>query len=320
MEKAIFAMIASAVVGVFVYPKFIEFLESKGSKQEVNEFAPDAFKEKKKTVTFGGAVFVAVPIIVMVILNGFTLNRDLFLLIMVYGSYALIGFVDDYKIVTEGKNDGISAKTKMAAQLGLSVVFYAVYILTGGDNMLSIPFLKTPINLGIFYLPLVMFMLSGASNAVNLTDGMDGLAGGTSLIAFIPFAYYAYKVGNFGVLLFILAIIGGLIAFLFFNRKPARIFMGDVGSLALGAALAAVAIVLGKEVILVVVAGVFVFETLCVIIQKISWKLRKKRIFRFTPIHYSFTLNGWDEADVVNMFYGIGLVCMVIGFVLLSLS
>ncbi|CAM4326881.1 phospho-N-acetylmuramoyl-pentapeptide-transferase [Erysipelothrix aquatica] len=320
MEIALLGLVASAILTILAYPRFIAFLETRGSKQTVSEYALDAFKNKKKTPTFGGALFVIVPIVVALILNGFNVNRDLWLLVLVFGSYAFIGFVDDYKIVTEGKNDGISPRAKMLSQLVLSVVFYVIYIQTGGDNLLAIPFVKQPIDLGIGYLFLIMFMFAGASNAVNLTDGMDGLAGGTTLIALIPFAYLAIKLGRNSVLLFILSLIGALIGFLVFNRKPAKIFMGDVGSLALGAALAAISVLLGAELIFAVVGGVFVFETVCVIIQRTSWKIRKKRVFRYTPIHYSFTLNGWEETDVVNLFYAIGLVCMVIGSVLIALT
>ncbi|QIK57336.1 phospho-N-acetylmuramoyl-pentapeptide-transferase [Erysipelothrix sp. HDW6A] len=320
MVIEILGLVGAFTLTFITYPKFIRYLESRDTQQQVSEYALEAFKNKKKTPTFGGLLFVVVPSLVMILLNGFKIDRSLFLLVFVFCIYALIGFIDDYKIVTEGKNDGLTPKTKMGFQLLFSLVFYGIYISTGGTNTLKIPFITQAIDLGYLYIPFIMFLFSGASNAVNLTDGMDGLAGGTMVIALIPFAYLAYDQNESGVLLFILALIGGLLAFLMFNKKPAQIFMGDVGSLALGAALAGISVLLDAEMLLVVIGGVFVFETLCVIIQKISWKTRHKRVFKYTPIHYSFTLSGWKEADVVNLFYAIGLICMVLGFVLIALS
>lgn len=319
MEFSIISMLIAFGLAYLCYPKFIEYLESQNSQQQVSEYALDAFKNKKKTPTFGGLIFVVIPIIVSIVVNGFNFNSQLYLLLFVFGSYGLIGFIDDYKIVTEGKNDGLSAKAKMLMQLVLAIVFYFLYMLSGGDTTISIPFTTQSIDLGILYLPFIMFMFSGSSNAVNLTDGMDGLAAGTTIIAMIPLIFVSYQT-NSPLLIGLLTILGGLVAFLFYNRKPAKIFMGDVGSLSLGAMLAAAAVLMKIEVLYAIIAGVFVIETLCVIIQKISWKTRKKRIFRYTPIHYSFTLSGWDESDVVNFFYAIGLVFMVIGLVLIALS
>lgn len=306
-------------VSIFVYPRFIELLTNSDLKQQVSEYALDEFKDKKQTPTFGGLIFVVVPIAVTLILNGLKFSQDILLLIFVFASYAIIGLVDDYKIVKEGKNDGIKPATKMIAQLVLAVSFYTIYRFYGGDTVLMIPFVKTGIDIGLFYIPFVMFLLAGTSNAVNLTDGMDGLASGTVLIALIPFAWFALQSARLEIFLFILSVMGSLLGFLIYNRKPAQIFMGDVGSLPLGALLAAVSILLSKEILLAVIGFVFVFETVCVIIQRVSWKIRKKRVFRYTPIHYSFTLAGWKEQDVVNLFYIIGLVVMVIGLAVSAL-
>lgn len=319
MEIVIITMILSFVVAALCYPKFIAYLEAKNSKQQVSEYALEAFKNKKKTPTFGGVIFVVVPILVAMIINGFNFNNNLYLLLFVYGSYGLIGFIDDYKIVTEGKNDGLSPRSKMLMQLALAVVFYILYRMSGGNNEIVIPFTRSSLDLGLLYLPFIMFMFSGSSNAVNLTDGMDGLAAGTTLIAMVPLIFVAYT-SNSSILIGLVSIFASLAAFMVYNKKPAKIFMGDVGSLSLGAMLAAAAVLLKIEALYVIIGGVFVFETLCVIIQKISWKTRKKRIFKYTPIHYSFTLSGWNEEDVVKFFYAIGLVFMVMGLVLIALS
>lgn len=303
-----------------IYPKFIEYLNNQGSKQEVSQYALDEFKNKAKTPTFGGLVFVGVASIVSLTLGLFSFSPLALLVIGSFAGFAIIGYIDDYKIVNEGKNDGLSPKAKMGGQLLLAALFFFVYKAVGGSTALTIPFVAQPLELGWFYLPFIMFLFAGSSNAVNLTDGMDGLAGGTSIIALIPFAYVAYTKGETAILIIVLVTIGTLLAYLVYNRKPAKIFMGDVGSLALGALFAALSVVLNKEILLAVAGGVFVIETLCVIIQRLSWKLRKKKIFPYTPIHYSFTMKGWDEADVVNLFYAVGVVFMVLAFVLVTLT
>ncbi len=313
MQFVILGLVVSIGLGLYLYPLMIENLNSMNVQQQVSEYALDAFKDKQKTPTFGGLLFVALPIIIIVVFRGFSFSTDLALLVFVYGAHGVLGFVDDYKIVKDGKNDGISPRVKLFGQILIAFVFYGVYILSGGTNELVIPLINVSVSSWMVYCPLVIFMIVGTSNGVNLTDGMDGLAGGTVLIALLPFAYFAYIDGRMDILLFISTVVGSLIAFLVFNKKPARIFMGDVGSLALGALLASLAILLNRELLLIIIGFVFVFETLCVIIQQISWRTRKKRVFRYTPIHYSFTLSGWKEQDVVNMFYVMGVIALILG-------
>ncbi|AZK44534.1 MULTISPECIES: phospho-N-acetylmuramoyl-pentapeptide-transferase [Erysipelothrix] len=320
MIVGIIAMLTAFALSVVAYPRFIKYLQTSNMEQKVSEYALEEFKNKQKTPTFGGFIFVVVSVLVALVFNGFNFNGSVLLLIGVYAMYALIGLIDDYKIVKEGKNDGLSPKVKMFSQLLLAVLFYVIYIKMGGDNKLALPFMKEPIDLGWFYLPLLMFIFAGASNAVNLTDGMDGLAGGTSVIAFAAFAFVAYTLNRMDVFMVLLAVIGGLLGFLVYNRKPAKIIMGDVGSLALGALFAGVSVLLNKEILLAIVGGVFVFETLCVIIQRTSWKLRHKKVFKYTPIHYSFTLNGWKEENVVNFFYALGVAFAIIGLALNAIA
>lgn len=320
MIVGIIAMLTAFALSVVAYPRFIKYLQKSNMEQKVSEYALEEFKNKQKTPTFGGFVFVVIPVLVALVFNGFNFNESVLLLVGVYAMYALIGLVDDYKIVKEGKNDGLSPRFKMLGQLLLAVLFYVIYIKMGGDNKLAIPFMKEPLDLGWFYLPLIMFIFAGSSNAVNLTDGMDGLAGGTSIIGFAAFAFVAYTVNRMDIFMVLLAVIGALFGFLVFNRKPAKIFMGDVGSLALGALFAGVSVLLNKEILLAIIGGVFVFETLCVIIQRTSWKLRHKKVFKYTPIHYSFTLNGWKEENVVNFFYALGVAFAIIGLALNAIA
>jgi phospho-N-acetylmuramoyl-pentapeptide-transferase len=173
--------------------------------------------------------------------------------------------------------------------------------------------MNVSIDLQLFYIVFVLFIFTGSSNAVNLTDGMDGLAGGTSLIALIPFAIFAYLQEEAFIFAFILALMASLFAYLLFNKHPAKIIMGDTGALALGAVLAALALVLKQEFSFVFIMAVFIYETLCVIIQIGSVKLFKRRVFKYTPIHYSYTLSGWKETNVVYFFWGLGFISMIIG-------
>lgn len=303
----------SFVVSLLLYPHFIEFLKTNDISQKPSEYALDEYKDKEQTVTFGGLLFVIIPILVTLVLLIFKPSALTLLVMVMFLLYGIIGLVDDYLIIKMKNNDGLKPSHKFLLQIGISILFYFLYIQLGGNTQLKIPFVPNPIELSWLYLPFVMIMLSGASNGVNLTDGMDGLATGTVMIALVPFMIFSYLTNKTALLIFILSLIGSLGAFLVYNRKPAKIFMGDVGSLPLGALLAMLAIVLNKELLLIIIGGVFVFETLTVIIQKISWKLRKKRVFKYTPIHYTFILNGWKEKDVVLFFYGLGLACMIIG-------
>ncbi len=231
----------------------------------------------------------------------------------VFLAYGLLGFVDDYKIITEGRNDGLKASHKLLMQMVIGVAFYFIYTNTGGTTIIDLPVLNRGINLGILYLPFVVIMFSAYSNAVNLTDGMDGLATGTSIIAFLALAYFAYVQAEFEILVILLGVVGALLSFLVFNYSPAKIFMGDVGSLALGALFAVVSVYLNLEIVSLLIGGVFVFETLCVVIQQISWRTRRKRVFKYTPIHYSFVLSGWKEESVVHFFWFLGLVGALVG-------
>lgn len=306
--------IVSAVIAGCLFPFFIAFLNQKNHQQAVSEYSLESFKIKQKTPTLGGVIFVLIPLVIMLILDfkSFSSIKNI-LVYLTYLGYALIGFVDDLKIILEKNNKGLPASVKFTAQVVLALVFFILYRQYISTEI-SIPFIKgLSIDLGWFYALLVLLMFSGASNGVNLTDGMDGLAGGTSFLAMIPFIIFAYLQHETSLVYFGLALLGSLAAYLFFNRHPARIFMGDTGALALGAVLAAYALVLKQEVSLILIGGVFVFETACVMLQIGSVKLRKKRIFKYTPIHYSFTLSGWKETNVVKFFWFLGFIFMGLG-------
>jgi phospho-N-acetylmuramoyl-pentapeptide-transferase len=311
--QAIFVSGLSFGLSFILYPLFINFLNKKQHQQIVSEFSLDSFKAKAKTPSLGGVLFVLIPVISLVVLIPDSLyDTRIMLVLLVYLAYGLIGFIDDYKIILERNNKGLSARVKFMMQLVLAIIFYFVFR-QGLSTSIDLPFTDYSIDLGLIYALFVLFIFTGSSNAVNLTDGMDGLAGGTSLIALIPFAVFSYIQNEIYVFAFICALMASLIAYLWFNKHPAKIIMGDTGALALGAVLAAIALVLKQEFSFVFIMAVFIYETLCVMIQIGSVKLFKKRVFKYTPIHYSYTLSGWKETNVVYFFWFLGFVAMLIG-------
>ena len=318
---ALIAMMSSFCLAVVIYPKVIPYFRSIKVNQSVSEYAIDAFKDKPITPTLGGTVFVSVSLVVglmgYVFVNNllkYTWRTDHFWLVFAaYAGYSLIGFWDDYKIIKEGRNDGLNPWLKAGLQLVLAIIFFNVYQAAGNPLVLSIPIIKVSLPLGFLYILLILVMFVGTSNAVNITDGMDGLAGGVTLIALVPFMIFAHLQQSYLLLMILGAIFGSVAGFLLFNLKPAKIFMGDCGSLGIGGMFAATALVLNKEIALIIIGGVFVWETMTVIIQILAVKTIKRRVFQYSPIHYSFVLSGWREQAVVLMFYLVGLICALVG-------
>lgn len=311
--QALFVSGLSFGLSLFLYPLFINYLNKRQHQQIVSEFSLESFKAKAKTPSLGGVLFVLIPVISLVVLYPQSLlDTRIVLVLLVYCAYGLIGFIDDYKIILERNNKGLSARVKFMMQLILAIIFYFIFRQELSSSI-DLPFTDLDIDLGVLYALFVLFIFTGSSNAVNLTDGMDGLAGGTSLIALVPFAVFAYLQNEAYVFAFICALMASLIAYLWFNKHPAKIIMGDTGALALGAVLAAIALVLKQEFSFVFIMAVFIYETLCVMIQIGSVKLFKKRVFKYTPIHYSYTLSGWKETNVVYFFWFLGFVSMIIG-------
>ena len=299
----------SLAIVLITMPLLIRFLHKINYNQAVSEYSLQQYKEKQKTPTMGGILFVLTPVAVTLLMYPGTLgDLQVMIVMLAYVGYGLIGFLDDYIIVIRQDNEGLRPRTKFLLQLLLAVVFFLMYRQDATTDII-IPFFETVIPLGGLYMLLVFFMFTGTSNAVNLTDGMDGLAAGTSFLAFAPFVLFALQQQKLVIAVFLMAVMGALLGFLRYNVHPAKIFMGDTGSLALGGALAAVSMVLKQEIALMVIGGVFVWETLCVIIQISSVKLRGKRVFRYTPIHYSFVIGGMRETQVVLMFWILGLIC-----------
>ena len=296
-----------------VMPILIPFLHKIKFGQSIRKEGPQSHMKKTGTPTMGGIVFVIVPLLVMAILDHQAFfSLDVLIVMLAYLGYALIGFIDDYLIVVQKKNDGLKPAVKFAMQSVLDVLFYFIY--QGmASTAIDLPFIKEPLELGIFYFALVFIMFTAESNAVNLTDGLDGLCAGCSVIAIAPYIVFALVQKNSDLALLLLAVAGALLGYLKFNLHPAKIFMGDTGSLALGGLLAASAMVLKKELLLLIIGAVFLIETLSVVIQVTSYKLTRKRVFKMAPIHHHFELSGFKETQVVLLFWSFGLICAVIG-------
>lgn len=312
----IISLFISFAVTALAYPSFIKQMDRLNTHQSVSEYSLEQFKSKKKTPTMGGILFVLIPLIIALIVQPKSfMDLKMGVVYLTFLGYGLIGFWDDYKIVVEKNNAGMKPSHKFIAQLILAVVVYFIYH-SFANNSVWIPFMSDPINLRWLYVILIFIMFTGASNGVNITDGMDGLAGGTVLIALFGFFALTLSMSQLWLSNFILMVIGSLAAYLVYNIHPAKIIMGDTGSLALGALLAVIAMVIKQEFLLIIFGAVFVIETLCVIIQIGSVKLFKRRVFKYTPIHYAFTLSGWKETRVVTMFWILGLCFAILGLIL----
>jgi phospho-N-acetylmuramoyl-pentapeptide-transferase len=283
-----------------------------------------------------GGILINIAILIPTLLWADILNPYIWIVLFVTFAYGAIGFIDDYRKLVKRRNLGLTAKQKFTAQIlvalaaGLAIA-YLPSIHNNYSTVLTFPFFKTlHLNLGFLYIPFIIVVIVGASNAVNLTDGLDGLAIGSTLIAAATYTVLTYAAGNFRVAdylriawvpqagelaVFCGAMVGASLGFLWFNAHPAEIFMGDVGSLALGGAIGTLAVMIKQEILLVFVGGLFVIEAVSVILQVASFKLTGRRIFKMSPIHHHFELAGWRETKVVVRFWIIAII-----FALLSLS
>jgi len=303
----------ACLITVLLSPIFIPLLRRLKFGQAIREEGPKSHMKKSGTPTMGGIMIVLSIIITSLIMvkkfSSGPIGYELWLLIFVLAGYGLLGFLDDFIKVVLKRNLGLTSKQKMFGQLVIAFVFYFILRTHDFPTFIQVPGTNWQIELGWGYAVLVIVMLVGASNAVNLTDGLDGLLAGTAAVAFGAFAILAwYGFPQIEVNIFALAVVGALLGFLVFNAHPAKVFMGDTGSLALGAALAAIAILTKLEILLVVIGGVFVIETLSVIIQVISFKTTGKRIFKMSPLHHHYELLGWSEWRVVTTFWLVGLI------------
>ncbi|NLX90094.1 MAG: phospho-N-acetylmuramoyl-pentapeptide-transferase [Firmicutes bacterium] len=311
MPKVYVLAFAAFILSVIISPFYIRFSRLKQFGQQVRLDGPKRHYLKAGTPTMGGIVFLLS--LLLILLFGAEKTPFLILALGITLSSALLGFLDDFRKVVRRTSLGLKAREKLMGQFVFSLVFYLVLIFYGHSTTVDIPFSTIQLDLGLTYPFLIFIMIAAASNAVNLTDGIDGLAGGTSIIAFLAFLFLASLEGMQDIALFCGTMIGAIFGFLIFNLHPAKVFMGDVGSLSLGAALAAAAILTKAELYLIIIGGVFVLEALSVIVQVISYRLTGKRVLLMAPLHHHFEMKGWSEWQVVTGFWALGFIFAVVG-------
>jgi len=335
--RAILAALTALAISLLVGPRMIRWLAEYQVGQRVRSDGPQTHLSKAGTPTMGGALILA-AIVAATLLWADLANRFVWVVLLVTIAFGLIGFWDDYLKLVVGNSRGLIARYKYfwqsVAGLGAAIVLYAT-AQSPADTTLYVPFFKHfVVPLGVLFIPLTYFVIVGSSNAVNLTDGLDGLAIMPSVLVAGALGVFAYASGNAvfstylsipyiagagEVLVFCSAIFGAGLGFLWFNTYPAQVFMGDIGALALGAALGVIAVVVRQEIVLFIMGGVFVMETVSVILQVGSFKLRGKRIFKMAPIHHHFELKGWAEPKVIVRFWIITVVLVLLGLATLKL-
>lgn len=300
------AFILSVISGFVIIPA----LRRMKFGQSIREEGPQAHQKKAGTPTMGGLIFISSIVLSTLLLSyifGVMTTQTIVLLLVLIG-FGAIGFLDDFIIVVLKRNLGLTSLQKLIGQIIIAVAAFFLLKMGPFETTVNIPFLDMQIDLGIMYVAFLIFWLVGFSNAVNITDGLDGLVAGTSTISFAAFGVFALIYEQDDIALFAFVVSGAMLGFLIFNMKPAKVFMGDTGSLALGGVLAMISVLIKQELLLLVIGIVYVVETLSVILQVISFKTTGKRIFKMSPIHHHFELSGWSEWKVVLVFWGIAFL------------
>ncbi len=318
ITKSILAIMIGFISAVILGFVLIPLLRKLHVGQKISTYVSERHKVKEGTPTMGGLIFILPTLLItfgLLLIGKMDLKDDLIITLVVFIGYAFIGFLDDFLSLKKGQNEGLTTIQKLMMQLLIALVVFYLYIKSGGQTSLVSATLGINIEMKWLYGIFILFILVGSSNAVNLTDGLDGLAGGLSAIAFIAFSLISLMVGYTDMGIFTLILTGAVVGFLFYNTYPAKVFMGDTGSLALGATMGIIAILTHREVTLLIVALVFVIETLSVILQVIWVKCFNKRLFLMTPIHHHFEKLGMPEFDIVRMFWLVGLILAMAGII-----
>ena len=316
LTKAVFAIMIGFLGAVILGLILIPILRKMKVGQRISIFVGDNHKKKEGTPTMGGLIFIIPTLLAtlfLIVTKKIEFTTNLGIILLVFAGYAFIGFLDDYLSLKKKNNEGLTTVQKLLLQVLIALGFFYLYMKNGGRTALIVSTLGIHIEMSWFYGVFLLFILVGASNAVNLTDGLDGLAGGLSAISFIAFSLISLMVGFEEIGIFTFVLTGALFGFLIYNTYPAKVFMGDTGSLALGAVMGAVAILTHREVTLLVVASVFVIETLSVILQVFWLFTFKKKLILMTPLHHHFEKLGWSEQDIVKLFWVVGLILTMAG-------
>lgn len=315
ITKAVISILIGFTTSLFIAIIIIPILKKVGASQSISVYLKRTHKTKNGTPTMGGIIFVISTLLVitaLTLLNKIHFSYSLLIIIFTFTSYSIIGFLDDYLIIKKHNNKGLTPSNKLLLQLIVAIIFFYLFMKGGNEPLLWVHSLHFKLDIGFLYGLFILFVLVATSNAVNLTDGLDGLAGGLCMIAFLTFGIISFNTGWLDgyedIAIFSFTLSGALLGFLIFNCYPAKIFMGDTGSLALGATLGSIAIMTRHEVLLILIGIVFVIETLSCILQIIYFKITKKRLFPMTPIHHTFEKKGIKEYIIVRTFWLIGLL------------
>lgn len=337
--RTAFAALTALLISFVLGPWLIERMKYIKLGQFIREEGPKSHQTKAGTPTMGG-ILINVAILIPTVLWADILNPYIWIILFVTTAYAAIGFIDDYRKLAKKHNLGLTAKEKFTMQFGVALlagmaIAYLPMLKNNYSTVLTLPFLKNfVVDLGLLYIPFIMIVMVGCSNAVNLTDGLDGLAIGSTVIAAGTYTVLTYAAGHARIAdylriawvpqtgelaVFCGAMVGASLGFLWFNCHPAEIFMGDVGSLALGGAIGCLAVMIKQEALLVLVGGLFVIEALSVILQVASFKLTGRRIFKMSPLHHHFELSGWRETKVVVRFWIVAIIFSLVSLATLKL-
>ena len=315
LAKAMMAIMLGFICAIVCGLIFIPMLKKLKIGQNVYEELNIRHLKKQGTPTMGGIIFI-VPVIASLMFLYFSksisISYNLVILLFSFIAYGVLGFIDDFLKVRYKNNDGLSIATKFICQMGIALVFYYLFMKGGGTSVLRLSFINFEINLGWGFGIFIFLLLVGTTNAVNITDGLDGLCAGLSMISFLAYGIIAWNCswlpGYQEIAIFAFILVGALIGFLMFNSHPAKVFMGDLGSLSLGAALATMAILTRHEFSLAIIGGVFLIEVLSSFIQIIAIRRFKKKVFLKAPLHHHFEELKWEETDIIKLFYTVGLI------------
>ncbi len=308
----------SFIITIILGPIIIPLLKRHKIGQNVRDDGPETHLVKSGTPTMGGIIML-IALLITTVTSGM-LNRDMYILLISTFGFGLIGFIDDYLKVVNQSSLGLKPYQKLIGQIILAIILaiYQSQISMLGTKVI-VPFLNNRyLDLGVLYVPFIAFVVVGTVNSVNLTDGLDGLASGVTLIVLSFFGLIALNWGMGSISVFSAALTGACLGFLIYNAYPAKVFMGDTGSMALGGAVAAIAILLNLPLMIPIVGGIYFVEALSVIIQVISYKLTGKRVFLMSPLHHHFEQKGWDETRVVIVFWSITVILCLIGVISLN--
>ena len=335
--RSAFAALTTLLICFVFGKKIIEFLRRLKVGQAVREDGPATHLKKSGTPTMGG-IFIILSVVTAIGLWGNWRNTAVLITVGAFAAFGAIGFIDDYLKVTRHNSEGLPAWVKLICQFAVAAIIVLIIYFTGGEKAtaLYIPFFKDPVlDMGWLWIPFAILLVVGESNAVNFSDGLDGLLAGLLIIVFLTLAVLTYITGRIDfseylgipyipeageLTVFCLAAAGACVGFLWFNSHPAEVFMGDVGSLSLGGVIAVISLITKKEILILVIGGVFVLEIASVIIQVISFKLRKKRVFKMAPLHHHYELMGWSENKTVIRFWILGGLFAIIALSTLKIQ